>query len=108
MAEKKSKETKEKPLDKMTVKELREIAKNIDGIAGVHGMNKAELLSAVKESRGIAEEVKTSDASVRGIKKKIQALKPLRKAALKDNDKKMAKIYRRKISRLKKRTRRVA
>jgi len=55
MAGKKQKETKEKPLEKMTATELRELAKGIDGITGVHGMNKAELISAVKQARGIVE-----------------------------------------------------
>ena len=37
---------KEKPLDKMTVKELREIALEIPDLKGVHGMNKQDLLDA--------------------------------------------------------------
>ena len=102
-------ETKEKPLDKMTVKELREIAKEIPEISGVHGMNKAELLSAIKQARGIKEEPKKkTDASVFEIKKKIKALKAEREVALNNNDKKMAKIYRRRITRLKRKTRRAA
>ncbi len=105
----KEKETKEKPLDKMTVKELREMAKEIPEITGVHGMNKAELLSAIKKARGIeAETVKKADSSVREIKKKIKELKVKREAALKTKDKKTATIYRRRISRLKKKTRKAA
>ena len=108
MAEKKN-EADEKPLDKMTVKELREVAKEIPDIVGVHGMNKAELVLAIKASRGIKEEkVKKADASVRDIKKKIKLLKVERETALKDKDKKRAGIYRRRISRLKKKTRRAA
>jgi len=49
------KETKEKALDKMTVKELREIVKEIPDITGVHGMNKAELIDAVNKVKGTAE-----------------------------------------------------
>ena len=102
-------ETQEKPLDKMTVKELREIAKEIPEISGVHGMNKAELLSAIKEARGIKEEPKKkTDASVFEIKKKIKALKAEREVALNNKDKKMAKIYRRRITRLKRKTRKAA
>ena len=48
------------------------------------------------------------DASVREIKKKIKALKVEREAALENNDMKMADIYQRRISRLKKKTRRAA
>lgn len=105
----KNKEAKEKPLEKMTAKELREIGKQIPEITGVYGMNKAELISAVKRARGIEEETRTtSDASVREIKKKIKALKADREKALNSNDKKMADIYRRRIAKLKKKTRRAA
>jgi hypothetical protein len=194
------KETKEKALDKMTVKELREIAKEIPDITGVHGMNKAELIDAVEKAKGIAEapkekaeapkekveapkekvetpkekaetpkekaeapkekaetpkekvetpkekvetpkekaktpekkaetpkeKAKTPEkkaetpkekvetpkeikgVSVKDIKSKIRSFKAKRKAALEAKDKKKAKIYRRSISRLKKKTRRAA
>jgi hypothetical protein len=104
---KKEKEKKEKPLDKMTAKELRETALKIPEITGVHGMNKPELLSAIKEARGI-EEVKTttSDVSVRDIKEKILALKAEKAEAHEKDDHERAKILRRRISRLKKKTRR--
>ena len=106
---KKEKETKEKPLDKMTAKELREIAKKIPEISGVHGMNKGELIAAVKAARGIVDEkVESTDQSVREIKKKIRALKAKRIGAVEGNDKKMATVHRRRISRLKKKTRRAA
>lgn len=105
----KNKEAKEKPLEKMTAKELREVGKQIPEITGVYGMNKAELITAIKKARGIEEDTKTSsDASVREIKKKIKALKADREKALNSNDKKMADIYRRRITKLKKKTRRAA
>ena len=103
---KKIKETKEKPLDKMTATELRDVGKQIPELTGVHGMNKAELISAIKKARGITEySVKKSDSSVRKIKEKIKNLKTEREAALNSNDNKMAKVYRRRIARLKKKTR---
>ena len=180
------KETKEKTLDKMTVKELREIAKEIPDITGVHGMNKAELIDAVNKVKGIAEAPKekvetpkkkaetpkekvetpkekaetpkekaeapkekvetpkekaetpkekaetpkektetpkkkaetpekTVEAPkkikgifVKDIKSKIRSFKAERKAALEAKDKKMATIYRRRISRLKKKSRKAA
>jgi hypothetical protein len=103
----KKKEAKEKPLEKMTAKELREVGKQLPEIKGVYGMNKAELVSAIKKARGIIEETTaTPDASVREIKKKIISLKANRENALNDNDKKMADIYRRRIIKLKKKTRR--
>ena len=105
----KVKEVKEKPLEKMTAKELRELAKEIPEISGVHGMNKAELISEIKAAKGIVEEKKArSDASVRDIKKKIKALKTEQQTAVEAKDKKQSTLYRRRISRLKKKTRNAA
>jgi cell division protein FtsX len=46
-------EKKEKPLEKMTAKELRAIALEIPEIEGVHAMKKEELLEAIRKSRGV-------------------------------------------------------
>ncbi|MBW2109306.1 MAG: transcription termination factor Rho [Deltaproteobacteria bacterium] len=106
---KKEKEKKEKPLDRMTAKELREVALGIPEITGVHGMNKPELLAAIKRARGIVDDTpKKADVSVRQIKKKIQELKGLKVQANQDRDKAKARILRRRISRLKRKTRRAA
>jgi carbamoylphosphate synthase small subunit len=103
------KETKEKPLDKMTAKELRDVAITIPEIVGVHGMNKNELISAVKKARGIAEEsTKTASSDVREIKQQIKVFKAQRVQALESDDARKAAICRRRISRLKKKTRRAA
>ena len=103
------KEAKEKPLEKMTAKELRELAKEIPQISGVHGMNKPELISEIKQARGIPEEKKgKADTSVREIKKQIRELKPKQQKAQEEKDAKMTAIYRRRISRLKKKTRQTA
>lgn len=100
-------ETNEKPLEKMTVTELREVAKDIPEIIGVHGMKKEELIAGIKKSRGIVDEpVKKADASLGEIKKKIKAAKAQRQGAIEAKDKKMATIYKRRISRLKKKSRR--
>ncbi len=102
-------DTKEKPLEKMTVTDLREIAKEIPEISGVHGMKKEELIVAIKKSKGIVDEpVKKQDASIGEIKKKIKAAKAQRQAAIEAKDKKMATIYKRRISKLKKKSRRAA
>jgi len=134
MSDKKAEAT-EKPLEKMTVKALREIAKEIPEITGVHGMKKEELLVAINEVRGVkaqtveaepveaetgkAETVK-ADRSIKGkpvkkagsptgeIKQQIKALKAQRQAALGARDKKMATVYKRRISRLKKQSRKSA
>ncbi|MDY6953984.1 MAG: transcription termination factor Rho [Thermodesulfobacteriota bacterium] len=107
---KKEKEKKEKPLDRMTAKELRDVALEIPEMTGVHGMNKAELLAGIKEARGIVDERKgkKADVSMREIKKKIQDLKAMKVQALEKQDKAQADILRRRISRLKKKTRRAA
>ncbi|ACL02110.1 hypothetical protein [Desulfatibacillum aliphaticivorans] len=105
----KKKEAKEKPLDKMTAKELREVAKEIPGIVGVHSMNKIELLSEIKEARGIVDDGPKKDTGlIRGLKKQINELKEKRDAAIEAKDKDQMTILRRKISKLKKKTRRAA
>jgi hypothetical protein len=102
-------EAKGKPLGKMTVKELREMAKEMPGISGVHGMKKEELIVAIQDAKGIKPPpVKKADATIAVLKKKIKALKVERQAALQAKDRKMATIYKRRISRLKKKTRRAA
>jgi hypothetical protein len=102
----KQKNVKEKPFERMTVKELRAIALELPEISGAHGMNKPELISQIKQAKGI-EEVKTNpkDASVRDIKLKIKSFKEKRAEALAGDDSRMATRFRRTISRLKKKTR---
>ena len=108
-AEKKPAAAKEKPLEKITVKDLREMAKDIPGITGVHAMKKDELIVEIKKAKGIVDEpVKKADASISELKQKIRGLKVERQAALEAKDKKKASIFRRQISRLKKKTRRAA
>lgn len=102
-------ENKEKPLAKMTAKELRELAMSIPGISGVHGMNKDEMISEIKKSRGIAEEAgKHKSASVREVKQKMRIVRAKHQAAVEANDMKMIKIYKRRMINLKKKTRRAA
>ncbi len=105
----KGKEAAEKPLDKMTVKELREIALEIPDLKGVHGMNKQDLLDTVKAHRGIkAEKPKQRNRSIRDIKQQIRELKAKKEALAGKQDRKQKEILRRQISRLKKKTRKVA
>lgn len=110
MGKKKEKEKKEKPLDKMTAKELRELGLSLGSIVGVHGMNKLELVAAIKEARGIVDQGGTGKAGidVRSIKAKIKELKVKRMDAKEAGNNKMVDALRRRISNLKKRTRRVA
>jgi hypothetical protein len=109
MPRNKNSEDKEKPLEKMTVKELKEVALQTPEVIGVHGMNKQELITEIKKVRGIEIRIKRrADSSVKEVKKRIRTLKEKRVAALDATDSKMAKIYRRRIARLKRKTRRAA
>ncbi len=107
---KKEKQGKEKPLEKMTATELRQVAIDMPEITGASGMNKTELLKAVKKARGIEEGARKKDAkvSIRELKERIRELKKKREQCLEQDDKKWADIYRRRISRLKKKTRKAA
>ncbi len=69
-----------KPLEKMTAKELREMALAMGDIVGVHGMNKLELVAAIKEAKGIKDEAgnKKDVGSIRAMKAKLKALKAQR------------------------------
>jgi phosphoglycerate dehydrogenase-like enzyme len=102
----KKKAVKEKPLDKMTVKELRDLAKESTDLTGVYGMNKPELVTEIKKARGIVEEVSgKTNSTVREIKKKMRELKVVQAAAASEDNLRMARIYKKKINRLKKQTR---
>lgn len=104
----KKKEAKEKPLEKMTSKELRELAMSTEGVTGAHGMNKEELISQIRKARGIEEPVsKKANTGVRELKKKIKELKVQHDAAQASEDERMAGIIRKRMIRLKKKTRRV-
>jgi hypothetical protein len=107
MAKKEKKEKKEKPLDRMTAKELREMALGMEGIVGVHAMNKSELVAAIKEAKGIADEKKRDKSGdVRSIKKKIRELRSQKETMREAGEKDKVQLLRRRISRLKKKTRR--
>jgi hypothetical protein len=114
MAEEKKKERKEKDLDRMTVKELKEVAAESTDLVGIHAMKKAELLAAIKAAKGIKEEkapkekIEKKAVTVKELKEKIIVLKAQRKEARKSRDKRMVHILRRKINRLKKETRRIS
>ena len=106
---KKEKEKKEKPLEKMTAKELRELSMSTGEVVGVHAMNKAELIAAIKEVRGIVDEKgKKKDIDLRALKTKVKELKGKREQAKEDGKTKLADSYRRRISNLKKKSRRAA
>jgi hypothetical protein len=107
----------EKSLEKMTVKELRAIAIEIPRAVAVSDMKKEELLACIKEARGIKDEVhvkikkkvvakiKLSKSELKG---KIKQLKEEKKAAHAAKDRKKMDFLRRRISHLKKQTRKFA
>ena len=112
-------EKKEKPLEKMTAKELREMAMGLPGVHGVHAMKKEELITAIRAAKGITEpETKKEKVvlakkekvilTISELKKKAKELKLKREELLQQRNWKMAGILRKRISRLKKMTRRAA
>ena len=105
----------EKPLEKMTVKELKVIAMELPRTRSVHDMKKDELLTFIKEAKGIKKETpvtKGKDSaklkSKQDMKAKIKDYKDQKTSALDQKDKKMANLLSRRISRLKKQTRKIA
>ena len=107
----------EKPLEKMTAPELKEVAKEIPGLTGVHAMKKADLLAVIKEYYGLEEEspakgkkkkAEKRTASVKELKAKIIQLREKKEEARATKDRKNVEILRRRINRLKKQTRKVA
>ena len=89
----------------------------IPGLTGVHAMKKAELLEIIKKEKGIEEGEKPKKKTHKGkhpelltvadIKKKIKELKQKKAEAMEKKDKKLVTIYRRRINRLKKRSRKL-
>ena len=111
------KKEEQKPLEKTTAPELREIAKEIPGVTGVHAMKKDELLGVIKEARGIKDEGPSKKAKTKTVKKvlnvkelkaKILQLKEEKEGARKDKDRKKLDRFRRRINRMKKQARKVA
>lgn len=100
----------EKPLEKLTVKELKEIALGMEEIEGVSAMKKDELVAAIKEVKGIPQKKvkEKSDDSVAGLKAKIKELREKREELREKKDKVGVLRLKRRISRLKKRTRKLA
>lgn len=104
-----------KPLDKMTAIELREVAVLIEGVTGAIAMKKDELLRTIKEAWGILEEEGSagekavrSGGSITELKRKVARLKQEKAAARKANERSRVDILRRRVSRLKKQTRKAA
>lgn len=114
---KKKERKEEKSLEKMTVKELRAIAMAMPRSIAVHDMKKDELIAFINEARGIKdhETVRAEKKIVKKIKltksemkRKIKKLKDEKKEAQATNNMGKSDFLRRRISHLKKQTRRFA
>ena len=110
MAKKERKEKKAKPLEKMTATELRKYALDLGEISGVHGMNKEELIAAVKQVKGIKDEGKAVKAvNVRELKEKGLELRAKKLEAIAAGaSRKEINVLRKKANRLKKKTHQAA
>ena len=100
----------QKPLEKMTITELREIARDIPHTEALADMSKEQLVALIKEFKGLTTEPpgRRVPASLGEIKGRIRQLKAEREAAREDSDRDRSEALRRRISRLKKRSRRLA
>lgn len=115
-------ETAEKQFEKMTVKELREVAKDIPAITGTSSMKKDELLARIYEAKGLVNEPPAKKAASNkktGLGKKKGPLSKTEMKALisqlhktkleaKESSRKEINALRRRINRLRKRTRKMA
>jgi len=116
MSEEAKKEHHEKHLEKLTVKELREMAAELPHEKAVHDMKKEELIAFIKEVKGIKDEATAAKKKHIGkikmtkpeLKAKIRELKSLRSKALEAAEKQKSRRLRHQISQLKKKLRRIA
>ena len=97
-----------KPLEKMTTKELRTLCiEKLPMIVGASGKDKTELVQAIKDVFGIVDEEQVSPykKQIGEIKKQIRAMRVEREGI---EDRTKRDRIRRKINKLKKRTRQLA
>ncbi|HNZ65324.1 MAG TPA: hypothetical protein PKJ10_05760 [Smithella sp.] len=110
------KEHDEKHLEKLTVKELREIASEFPHEKAIHEMKKEELIVFIKEAKGIKDETPVKQKKHIGkikmskpeLKAKIRELKALMLTALASKERDRAAYCRHQISQMKKKLRRLA
>lgn len=99
-----------KPLDKMTAKELRQLViDKLPMITGASGMDKEEIIKAIKEVFGMQDDdeqkVSPYKARIGELKGEIKQLRETKSGI---ESRKEREHMRRKINKLKKRTRRLA
>lgn len=93
-----------KALTKLTVPKLREEALKIEGLSGVHGMKRNELLDVLFEKFSIPMETRKKQ-DVSAIKKKIKELRTKKEEVRQAGDKKQLKILQKRIHSLRRATR---
>jgi hypothetical protein len=101
---------KEISLERLTVKELKEMALAVGDITGVTAMKKEELIVAIKRAKGIPirpTREKPVDTIV-DIKKKMRELRGKREELREAGKGDETGLIKKRISRLKKKTRRIA
>lgn len=101
---------KEKHLEKLTAKELREMALEMGGITGVTAMKKEELIAAIRQAKGLpAKETRVMPVdTVLEVKRRIREFRLKRDELREAGKREEASRLNKKISRLKKRTRKFA
>ncbi len=101
---------KEMHLEKLTVKELKEMALEMGGITGVTAMKKEELIAAIREAKGLpAKEARVTPVdTVLEVKKRLREVRQQREDLREAGQRAAAVRLNRKIGRLKKKTRRLA
>lgn len=110
-----------KPFEKMTVKELRELCMQIPGVVGASGMRKEELIDTVysymehigsplerPDGKGKKVPVSIQKITPKELKKKIVIIREKKLLALEASDNKKVNAMRRRINRLKKQSRKIA
>lgn len=94
-----------KTLVKMTVPKLREEALKIEGVVGVHGMKKPELLDLLFGHFGIPIEKKKVQRDTTALKKKVKTLRTQREELRAAGELKKVKVLQKRIHNLKRYTR---
>jgi len=101
---------KDQSIEKLTIKELKEMALAMGGITGVTAMKKEELIAAIKEAKGIPiREIREKPIdTIVDIKKRMRELRAKREELREAGKRKETGLLKRRISRLKKKTRQLA
>ena len=104
-----------KPLEKLTVKELREIALTLPHSTAIHDLKKDELIALIREAKGLKGEAPAKPAKKKKaarlkltkaeLKARIRELKGVKQQAIEAKDGGKIRTLRRAISRLKKKSR---